>query len=602
MSPKNTHPTEINKYTIQGDISGIQEYIFGVASKGAAKSLKSRSYYIQLVSEACVEFILRKAKGAKKIYDGGGTFRISVPNSFTEIDFSQIKETFDKEFEKDDISVSLTKLSLKKNDNIWDILPKKSAQDKFNLLRDAGYELLFNNADEQGVSKLQDGNERKKSLNAVRGRYAKNIFNGLPNAEDITQTSNLSKEMREHPFRNSGELIATFFTDSTQLVELRKTKDDFETTVLNKLPLWSEELLKEKETLVASVIKEIEEKNKLNLGNAKSSFQDEYIKPELNNIIDFNFLSAFAKERTGTGKLGVLKMDVDDLGLLFKNVDKIKHGAKKGRVDELSEKFHSFFNEGLYDIQSAKTFEYYTKIEDAYLKEKNSFKHNIYPVFAGGDDSFLIGGWDAILEFTLEVNEAYQEFGEELLKDGLVYQESSQENLQAPTLSAGLIIVDEHYPVVRLAEEVEEALEASKRRQDKTGKRLKNAISIFGEVFTWDEFKKIRRLAFYLSDLILKEGESKALLGKIKRVDIGLTSLYSKATQGKVHPASAWRLKYFIARTVKKENLKSIEKEIVNDFYKGIIHKFAGQDELATNPAIYPAAARWAELLIRFVK
>lgn len=55
---------EKNKYLLKGDISRIQEFIFNVASKGAAKSLKSRSYYVTLVQK--LGAMLVKKEGVSK--------------------------------------------------------------------------------------------------------------------------------------------------------------------------------------------------------------------------------------------------------------------------------------------------------------------------------------------------------------------------------------------------------------------------------------------------------------------------------------------------------------------------------------------------------
>jgi len=66
---------------INGDISGIQNFIFNIPSKGAAKSLKGRSVYIQLISDGIVHYLLSKLelKKANLLYQGGGNFYILAP-------------------------------------------------------------------------------------------------------------------------------------------------------------------------------------------------------------------------------------------------------------------------------------------------------------------------------------------------------------------------------------------------------------------------------------------------------------------------------------------------------------------------------------------
>ena len=68
---------------IGADFSGIQSYIYQIVSKFAAKSLKGRSFYIHLLSDACVGFIKDNLGlyNANVIYDSGGCFYLLAPNT-----------------------------------------------------------------------------------------------------------------------------------------------------------------------------------------------------------------------------------------------------------------------------------------------------------------------------------------------------------------------------------------------------------------------------------------------------------------------------------------------------------------------------------------
>jgi CRISPR-associated protein Cas10/Csm1 subtype III-A len=68
---------------IEGDLSGIQKFIYSVTSKGAAKGLRERSFYLQLLTEAISNYILRKLKilKANLLYCGGGHFYILAASS-----------------------------------------------------------------------------------------------------------------------------------------------------------------------------------------------------------------------------------------------------------------------------------------------------------------------------------------------------------------------------------------------------------------------------------------------------------------------------------------------------------------------------------------
>ena len=61
---------------ISGDISGIQNFIYTIPSKGALKSLRGRSFYLEILMEQIVDELLDALQltRANLIYNGGGHF------------------------------------------------------------------------------------------------------------------------------------------------------------------------------------------------------------------------------------------------------------------------------------------------------------------------------------------------------------------------------------------------------------------------------------------------------------------------------------------------------------------------------------------------
>jgi CRISPR-associated protein Csm1 len=83
----------------------------------------------------------------------------------------------------------------------------------------------------------------------------------------------------------------------------------------------------------------------------------------------------------GIEALGVLKADIDNFGVLFAcGLPETKQTFS--RLSTLSRNFNNFFTVFLPYI----------------LKNTKEYK-NIYTVFAGGDDLFLIGSWNIIIDF-----------------------------------------------------------------------------------------------------------------------------------------------------------------------------------------------------------
>lgn len=94
---------------------------------------------------------------------------------------------------------------------------------------------------------------------------------------------------------------------------------------------------------------------------------------------------------------------------------------------------------------------------------------NTYTVFAGGDDLFLLGSWDVILELARFIESEFKRFVKS--KD--------------ITISFGIALAKPSKPISYLAHETEHLLEESK---DLNGK---DAITLFGETVKWQSYNNI---------------------------------------------------------------------------------------------------------------
>ncbi len=61
---------------VGGDLSGIQDFIYTITARGAASALRGRSFYLQLLTEAVMRYVLRELKLpiTNVVYAGGGKF------------------------------------------------------------------------------------------------------------------------------------------------------------------------------------------------------------------------------------------------------------------------------------------------------------------------------------------------------------------------------------------------------------------------------------------------------------------------------------------------------------------------------------------------
>ncbi len=218
---------------------------------------------------------------------------------------------------------------------------------------------------------------------------------------------------------------------------------------------------------------------------------------ELGNLMTFGHIAAKARNQTDEGlfqgiqALGVLKADVDQLGMLM------AAGIPPGmfsisRLAALSRQLDFFFCVYLPHL----------------LKTDSRFQ-DIYTVFAGGDDLFLIGPWNRIIDLSLHLRKAF------------AWYVCANPEIH---FSAGITLHKPGTPLRRLAEAAEEALAHAKVAD-------RNRITLFGQTATWDEFAKIssikeqllswwdgglvnKAMAYRLNDFIDRAQQARQVLAK----------------------------------------------------------------------------------------
>lgn len=192
--------------------------------------------------------------------------------------------------------------------------------------------------------------------------------------------------------------------------------------------------------------------------------------PEKDKPKTFNHLACEERQRPAEddgwrGKIAIatLKGDVDNLGSIFQ---KGLAQPSLAKTAALSRQMNQFFSLWL----------------PAYCA---AHARNTYTVFAGGDDFFLIGPWLQIQALAAAMRENFKKY--------------TADNPQL-TFSAGIAISKPGLPVPKLSAYAEEALEKAKnyppRKKDDEAsqkpKPSKNAICIYGETLSWDDWPKIK--------------------------------------------------------------------------------------------------------------
>jgi CRISPR-associated protein Csm1 len=163
---------------------------------------------------------------------------------------------------------------------------------------------------------------------------------------------------------------------------------------------------------------------------------------------------------TGMKSLAILKADVDNMGKFLEKSDVTDSFEN---FDTFSKTMDSFFS---------------VYIPQKLMKEKYP---NSYIVFAGGDDLFLLGAWDEVLEMAREIEHEFKVF---VKSDDL-------------TISFGIAIAKPSTPISYLADYTEKLLEDAKGiDNEEEVEHPKDAISLFGETVKWSNYLSVYKILY----------------------------------------------------------------------------------------------------------
>ena len=191
-----------------------------------------------------------------------------------------------------------------------------------------------------------------------------------------------------------------------------------------------------------------------------------YVAVDNDVIRSFADIAAYSMDKSDANILAVLKADVDNLGLIFAcglsekdSNGKVTRGRLTfSRTNMLSRLIHNFFSYHLYMI----------------MQEK---KLNIYTVFAGGDDLFLVGRYDEVIKTAKILYDEFERF--------------TNKNKEI-TISCGIGFYNDSLPVWFMAEDAESRLENAKhfRAKGQEASIIKGNISLLYGEYKYATFLK----------------------------------------------------------------------------------------------------------------
>jgi CRISPR-associated protein Csm1 len=194
---------------------------------------------------------------------------------------------------------------------------------------------------------------------------------------------------------------------------------------------------------------------------------------------------------TPMGRIGVLRMDVDGLGRLF--AEQLTSPTLAATA-ALSAALEIFFAGWLDELCRQ------TGAERALAGAAPAARGDLlYTIYSGGDDLFIAGAWDRLPPLADAVR-----------RDFAAYCGDNP----ALSVSGGIAIEDERFPLHELGERAGAALEAAKAFRH-PGRREKDALALFEVVVPWERFDEVRALVDRLTPPALAE-EPAALLGRLR--------------------------------------------------------------------------------------
>lgn len=441
---------------IKGDLSGIQNYIYGGIREmtDIAKRLRGRSFTIQLLTDVISNYILDQLGlfEANLIYNGGGHFLILTPSN------NETKKILQKITSA--INLSLLKKYSGKISLIWD------------YVECSGKEFIneFSNVYKKLDEKLTN-NKKLKFRNSL-----KELFNIEITAKEFREREKKTEEIEKcigealpklKYLVTSNNHLKSEFSFSVNFAE-------FETFVyLCKDEKSVEELVSKSDAKNKIRIISINDTNVINkfsrdiFKNVSKEFRflGNNVPTKDDKIISFEELAEINSKNYPL--LGIMRLDVDNLGAVFSfGLKEINDDEKKytpSRVANLSRELNWFFT--------------------GYINELAN-KFNIYIAYSGGDDVFVVGNWFDVIKFSSELRKEFNEFV------------CINNNLSA---SAGIIFTKPNFPISQSALLAGEQEKLAKNTEIKLEK---DKVGVLDIQLSWKEFDEFISYADKLIEFI----------------------------------------------------------------------------------------------------
>ncbi len=435
------------------DISGIQKFIYTITSKNALRTLRARSFYLEMMMEHIIDMILEtlELSRANLLYSGGGHCYLLLTNT---------EETVHK-LEKWKKEQKSWFLKYFQNELFVACSYAPCSANSLRNIPEGSYSEMFR--------KVSEGLSAEKMH-----RYDADEIIWLNNqkADDYTRECKVCKHIGKVDENGLCSLC-----NKIQKLSNDVLYSDFFSVVLegeaDGLPLPGGYLLlaDNEKTLPKRMDKDpyfvrAYAKNKMYTGKHIAT------KLWVGDYTTGATFEQFAEKADGIKRIGVLRADVDNLGQTF--------------VGGFSGKYSTLSRTAALSRQLSIFFKYYIRLilkngECHIAGSKELKERNATIVYSGGDDVFIVGAWNEIIELAVDLEEKFRKYTQGTL-----------------SISAGIGIYECSYPIAAIADETGELEAESKRMPEKDSVTLMDdgETHVVGETeicdgtYRWEELHK----------------------------------------------------------------------------------------------------------------
>lgn len=448
---------------VAADLSGIQDFIYTISSDGALKSLRARSFYLELVTEEIVQQLLTALHLPRTsiIYSGGGKlFLLASARDATASALDQICDRFGpwllKKFQ--------AKISLSLDSHNFPIADIGIDQNRFSEHWEAVIRKLSFLKSRKFEHQIVDVLKTQTSHEPCKVCHRDDEPELKPLGIDGPESCSTCQEMWHlgDSLFDVEVMVRSYdskFQDRIAPVELNFGDQP----VYYHLFQNAKAITQQPEAVYLINNWQINDYVFHNFKNATLFLLGNYAFRE--DRKSFMTAEDFAVKAQGINRVGYLRMDVDRLGQIFARGLGEQHTLPK--LAGLSRQVSYFFKVYLNSLAKDRKTNFLDHASSQQFKFlSNSNRRDLLFIYAGGDDLFVSGAWDQIAEFAQDVYQcfcAFTGFNPDI------------------TLSAGISINLQKYPLYQAAEDSGNAEKAAKHQG-------RNRLSLFGEVFQWGEW------------------------------------------------------------------------------------------------------------------